>query len=325
MFLDKSGRLRTIWRFAIFFIGFFAIQAVVGIAAAIGYLAATGALQDLLKNPDLVSQSLVEIQMIAAIPLVAATVGLTLLCRRYLDWRSVASMGLVRPGRGLFDSVAGGLLFGTGLVLFAVGILWVTGALVWEGVSASLQTALLVPVLAAMAFFEEMTCRGYLLQNLVDIRRPVFGVVFTSLVFWILHSFNPAAWSSPIVAVNLFAAGVTLALAYLLSGNIWFPTALHFAWNFTQGVLFQLPISGIPADGLLDVRVSPESPTWLTGGDFGIEGSVLCTVAEVALSVVFGTILLKRGSARAEAASALPSDAAGNLDIEPELTPPLDS
>ena len=56
---------------------------------------------------------------------------------------------------------------------------------------------------------------------------------------------NPNAWSSPLIGVNLFGAGVLLALAYMLSGNIWFPTVVHFAWNFAQGVLLGIPVSGI--------------------------------------------------------------------------------
>src|SRR5262249_21607212 len=108
-------------------------------------------------------------------------------------------------------------------IVFLLG----TGCLVWEGVSGSPQTALLVPTFAVMAFFEEIVCRGYLLQNLVDIRRPVFGVLFSSTVFWLLHSLNPAAWSSPIVSLNLCGAGIVLALAYRTSGNIWFPRAMH--------------------------------------------------------------------------------------------------
>jgi len=66
-------------------------------------------------------------------------------------------------------------------------------------------------------------------------------------------------------------------LAYQVSGNLWFPTALHFAWNFCQGVVFQLPVSGIRTDGLIDVWVAPTAPLWLTGGAFGLEGSALIT------------------------------------------------
>jgi hypothetical protein len=160
------------------------------------------------------------------------------------------------------------------------------GGFIWHGFSASYQTALLIPTFIVMAFTEEIVCRGYLYQNLIDIRRPWFGLFFSSTIFWLLHALNPAVWSSPIIAVNLFGAGVTLALAYRVSGNIWYPTAAHFGWNFAQGVLFQVPVSGIKTDGLCDVQIVESAPRWLTGGAFGIEGSLLGTAAEVAMSLV---------------------------------------
>jgi hypothetical protein len=141
---------------------------------------------------------------------------------------------------------------------------------------------------------EEILCRGYLLQNLIDIGRPRFGILFSSTIFCLLHAWNPAAGSSPIVAINLFGAGVTLALAYRVSRNIWYPTAAHFGWNFTQGVLFQVPVSGIKTDGLFDVSLVATAHTWLTGGAFGIEGSILATVAEIGMSLVLLRVLLRQ-------------------------------
>jgi hypothetical protein len=110
----------------------------------------------------------------------------------------------------------------------------------------------------------------------------------------LLHALNPAAWTSPVVSVNLFGAGVALALAYRASGNIWFPTAMHFGWNFSQGVLFEVPVSGLRTDGLLDVQLIETAPIWLTGGKFGIEGSVLATIAEIWMSVLLAGMLLKQ-------------------------------
>jgi membrane protease YdiL (CAAX protease family) len=216
-----------------------------------------------------------------------------LLCRRFLDRRSIWSVGLNLSAVG-FGEIPCGLLFGSVPIVLVIGVLIAVGGLSWVGVSASLQTALLVPTLIVMAFNEEILCRGYLYQNLIDVRRPWFGIWFTSAIFWILHSLNPNAWSSPFIAINLFLAGVILALAYRLSGNIWFPTALHFGWNLAQGVLFEVPVSGIVTDGLIDVRIVESAPVWLTGGKFGIEGSAVSTIAETCMSVVLAWLVIKR-------------------------------
>jgi membrane protease YdiL (CAAX protease family) len=297
-FLDKSGRLRTAWRFAVFLLGFLLVQLGVGLMLVIGVLvflfAAGKQLSSLNLNPDSIEAYTVTLQIIAALPMALGSFGFVWACRRFLDRRSIWSLGLVRPGRGLTESVPGGLLLGTVPMLLAICVLLAAGGLAWDGVSASLQTALLVPTFVVMAFTEEIVCRGYLLQNLIDIGRPRFGICLSSAIFWLLHGLNPAAWSSPIVAINLFGAGVTLALAYCVSRNIWFPTAAHFGWNFAQGVLFQVPVSGIKTDGLFDVHVVATAPTWLTGGQFGIEGSILATLAELAMSLGLGYVLLRR-------------------------------
>ena len=297
-FCDQSGRLRTVWRFLIFGFGFLVVQIGVNIALLIGivvYLLAVGESLDSFDfSPQSVAVYTVTLQIIATLPMTLSTLGLVWLCRRFLDRRSLSSLGLVRPGKAPSESVAGGLMLGILPIVIAIGILLVSGGLAWDGVSASLQTGLLVPAFIVMAFFEEIVCRGYLLQNLIDIGRPKFGIWFSSTIFWLLHALNPDAWSSPIVSINLFGAGVTLALAYHVSGNIWFPTAAHFGWNFAQGVLFQVPVSGIKTDGLFDVHIVDSAPTWLTGGRFGIEGSILATLAELCMSLVLIRVLLRR-------------------------------
>jgi hypothetical protein len=297
LFLDETRRLRTCWRFVLFGFGFLFVQIVVSLVVGVGfvvYLIATGdSPNGLLVDPKLLEKWTIPLQIIAAVPMTLGTLGCVLICRRYLDRRSIWSLGLGRPKRGFATCLTVGFMAGFGPVVFVIGLLLLVGGLKWTGFSGSLQTVLLIPTFVVMAFFEEILCRGYLLQNLIDVRRPWFGVIFTSLVFWLLHGLNPAAWSSPLIGLNLFGAGVTLALAYRVGGNIWFPTAMHFGWNLAQGVVFEVPVSGLHTDGLIDVRLAEGASVWLTGGDFGMEGSALTTLAEIWLSVLLGGLLLK--------------------------------
>ena len=208
-FLDETRRLRTAWRLAIFGSGFVMVQLGIGIASVIClaiYLAATGSsLNSLAKDPRFLDEWILPLSMLTAVPMTLCDLGLVLLCRRFLDRRSVWSLGLVRPGRSLTNSLAGGLVFGSFPVVMVILTLLAAGGVTWQGVSPSAQTALLVPVLLVMAFNEEIVCRGYLLQNLIDVGRPRFGIIFSSTIFWILQSLNPAAWSSPLIPLNLLA------------------------------------------------------------------------------------------------------------------------
>ncbi len=83
-------------------------------------------------------------------------------------------------------------------------------------------------------------------------------------------------------------AGLWLAVAYTRTRTLWFPLGIHFAWNYTQGALLGFPVSGItkiaPAP-LVQITIA-DAPAWLTGGDYGIEGGLACTVALI-ISTVF--------------------------------------
>jgi membrane protease YdiL (CAAX protease family) len=297
---DEPRRLRTIWRFLIFGAGFVVCQLVLGIGVAfvwLIWLLARGQLTgplDPVKLEAMLYESLPALTAASALPSAAMSLGWCALCRRYLDRRRVATMGLVRLEHGLTKGILPGFLFGmTPIVLAALGLSAI-GAYFFVGFSVPAQALYMAPAFVLLAFQEEILFRGYLFQNLLDIRRPVTGYVCTSLAFWIVHAFNPAAWSSPFASVNLFGAGVVLAAAYQLSRNIWFPTAMHFAWNFAQGVLFSIPVSGMALEGFVRLERNHASSDWLTGGPFGLEGSPVVTVMEVAMGVVLFGLLRSR-------------------------------
>ena len=60
----------------------------------------------------------------------------------------------------------------------------------------------------------------------------------------------------------------------MLTRSLWLPMGLHAAWNFTQGEIFDVPVSGLSEHGLLNAKLS--GPALLSGGSFGLEASVIC-------------------------------------------------
>ena len=92
----------------------------------------------------------------------------------------------------------------------------------------------------------------------------------------------------------MIGAGVILALAYIISGNIWFPTALHFGWNFAQGVLLSIPVSGLAIDGFFRLQASPSAPQYLTGGEFGLEASAATTLVELVMIALLVAVAARR-------------------------------
>ena len=202
----------------------------------------------------------------------------TWLARRLFDRRSFRSLGFEPGGLAGRDLLIGfflpGLLFG---LIFAVeralGWIRVEGWL-WDsrpalGVLAVVGGSL--AVFAVVAFYEELTFRGYYLYNLTDGLGLGPAVLLSSLVFALAHAGNPfASWTS---TIGLIAAGLFLAYACLRTRRLWLPIGLHLGWNFFQGTVFGFPVSGTTAPGLLLQRA--EGPQLLTGGGFGPEAGLI--------------------------------------------------
>ena len=262
-FNDETGRLRTAFRLGIFGTGFLALYTVVSTVILIAVLAYWIGVEHRPFEQTLQNLTGAEWELLTALslPLALVTYGWVWICRRYIDKRDMASIGVRRPKEGWVVSMGLGLLAGMLPIVLSVAVLFATGEYTAIAMgTVTVQNLVLVPALVLAAFVEEITCRGYLLQNFVDIRRPWLGLVLSNLIFWLMHAANPHVWSSPVIALNLFFAGVLLSLAYLVSGNLWFPTAVHFGWNFCQGVVFGIPISGIEMQGWLNVTEREGQP-----------------------------------------------------------------
>jgi len=271
----EERRLRAGWRL----LGYGGIVVICLIVA--GSLAAL--LQAGTDFPPAVDQAIVSGWYLAA------ALPATWLARRILDRRPFLDLGLHARSGWWLD-----LLFGIGLgglLMAAVfGAEWALGwlridAVAWEtaggqSVLRSLTGALLLYVVVALN--EEIAVRGYVLQNLAQGLNMVWAVLFSSLIFGLLHAANPfATWQS---TLYLVMAGVFLAAGYLATGALWLPIGLHLGWNFFQGTVFGFPVSGTAGFHLISQTVS--GPSWATGGHFGPEAGVM-GLAAMAVGIVF--------------------------------------
>ncbi len=149
-------------------------------------------------------------------------------------------------------------------------------------VGKDLMMSLALLILAGA--FEELVYRGYAFQTLLRGVSPIVPILFLSVFFAAGHWNNPSR--TVFSTVNTVLAGVWLSVAYLKTRSLWFPTALHFGWNWVMGAVFGLPVSGlfIPQHPILNS--TGEAPLWLTGGSYGPEGGA-ATTAIVIASIIF--------------------------------------
>jgi membrane protease YdiL (CAAX protease family) len=169
-----------------------------------------------------------------------------------------------------------GWLVGMGILLLAALALALPGYYSVQGSNpgASLLTPLLVLGIGA-GVGEEIVARGILFRAVEECFGTWVALVLSAALFGLGHIANPNAtwWSSLAIAVE---AGLLLGMAFAWTRSLWFVIALHAAWNFTQGPILGIAVSGIAVDGLL--KSTLQGPPMLSGGEFGAEASILTLV-----------------------------------------------
>jgi len=136
----------------------------------------------------------------------------------------------------------------------------------------------------AVALNEEMLTRGYILNNLMTSMNKYWALVVSAVIFALFHSLNSNL--SLLAMVNLFLAGVLLGATYIFTKNLWFPISLHLFWNFFQGPILGYSVSGQKTESIFKVNLTGNSS--INGGEFGFEGSMVCTIM---LVMAIGLIL----------------------------------
>jgi membrane protease YdiL (CAAX protease family) len=189
-----------------------------------------------------------------------------------------------------------GLLLGGLLFSGVVAVLASVGAYSLEAVGSlgdlGAAVASMLPKILAGALIEELLFRLLALRLLERSFGTVWALAISSLIFGLAHLGNAGA--TPLIGITLgIESGLLLGAAYLLTRRVWLCTALHFAWNFAQGAVFSIAVSGLSGDGWL--RGSLTGPTWLTGGVFGAEASIVSFVLCLAATGILLTLAHRNG------------------------------
>lgn len=209
-----------------------------------------------------------------------------ILYARFVERRPLRSLGFTRKGAA---SYVEGFATGIAMLAAAVGICCACGSLHFDGVSAHVSVGILAVWLVGFMFQgmeEEIALRGFFLTGASTRIPTIAAVVLNSVVFAVLHIFNSGISATAIFNLTLF--GVFASLYFLRTDNIWGVGALHSAWNFAQGNLFGIPVSGMGSEVSV-LRFSPAGSRMINGGEFGLEGGLAVTavLAAATLLVVF--------------------------------------
>ena len=211
-----------------------------------------------------------------------------------LRWRKLplSLLGMSLRGRGK-DLLAG---LGIAVLLYAVGfgtslLMGTVEIASVEWVPRDLLGTLLFFLLVAVT--EEVMLRGFVLGRMLSAGMNRFVALFlSSALFSAMHLFNPNFALLPFV--NILLAGCLLGASFLYTRNLCFPVVLHWFWNWLQGPVLGYEVSGMDSgETLLTLRLTGSD--LLTGGSFGFEGSLLCTVLLVVGTLAIVAYYERRG------------------------------
>lgn len=224
-----------------------------------------------------------------AVGMAVIVMGVYVAWGRLIERREVTELSLRGAGR----EWAIGALIGAGLYTGCVLLLMALGMYRIEGLN---PVSFMIPA-AAMAIkssvFEELAFRGVLFRSVEEMAGSWIAIVVSSLVFGLLHLINPEATITGAIYIAI-EAGLLLAAAYLVTRRLWIAIGFHMAWNYVQSAVFSGVVSGsVSTPGLFKDRI--EGPSFITGGDFGMEQSVFALVLCTTAGIVMLVMAMRRG------------------------------
>src|SRR6185369_8520035 len=282
IFINAFGRLRSGWRLLIFILVLMALLFLLATVLRVAYFAWVQ-VGPTVPHADFIADVIFRLTMMLA------ALGAGYVCVRWLEGLPWRSLGLtIHPG-WLRDLLLG-CVIGFASLAIAVIIATAAGGLRFSFAGSAMMGAIMrafistTPLLFVAALAEEALFRGYALQTLTRAQVAWFGLLLTSVPFGLVHLSNPNVVPG-VTFANTAIAGIWLGAAYLRTRSLWFPLGVHWSWNWALGWFFGLPISGINlvANPLLEAQDS--GPKWLTGGSYGIEGGVACSLVLILFTV----------------------------------------
>ena len=269
---------RAGWRFLLFFtIAFLSAKAIYWGLVAFGYQEPAGGWT--------ATGLLVDGLLTVVATLVAMAVMARLERRTFADyglpfrWRSASRFGL---------GVLWGFLGSTAVLLLIV----LSGGASFHGLAlrgTQLVSSLGVwaATMLVLGLAEELLYRGYPLATFAGAMGFWPAAVLLSLLFGAAHLTKPHETAMDIASIVFF--GLFWCFTVRRTGDIWFAAGFHAMSDYADLVLYAAPNTGnggLAVPGHL-FEISFTGPTWLTGGQCGMEASVFSFVAVAAMWLLF--------------------------------------
>lgn len=205
---------------------------------------------------------------------------------RCFEKRSLSSMGF--RSRGVVSEYFTGILIGAFLFSAVVGLGYIIGAFKFEGFAGGNIAMIILYFFGYIiqGMSEEVLIHGYYMTSVSRSTSTSYALLSSSLMFALLHWGNNGIGIIPFINLVLF--GLVMGIYVLKRGNIWGACAIHSLWNFMEGNVFGLSVSGMSKSPSVFSFVPKDGVENITGNAFGPEGGLLVTlILFLALGAVF--------------------------------------
>ncbi len=215
---------------------------------------------------------------------------------RYVEKRSIASIGLKKEGaliKFFTGFIIGFILFAVViLILFISGSVEVNQASTYKiGASALGSILIVLPGWIVQSSTEEILSRGWLMNVIGAKYNAALGLFVSSILFGLLHLANNEV--SILAIINIVLVGLLFGLYVIKTEDLWGACGMHAAWNWAQGNIFGLEVSGssVNAGSLMDLEL--KGSALFTGGKFGPEAGIATTIV-LTLGIIILLILVRK-------------------------------
>ncbi|MBQ7907088.1 MAG: CPBP family intramembrane metalloprotease [Clostridia bacterium] len=204
----------------------------------------------------------------------AATIAAAIFYCKKFEKRPISSMGIRKEG-AFFEYLIG-VGIGTLMMGLTYLIAYLTGSVdisVSEYISPIIILFFLGFVVQGAS--EEILVRGYLMISLARDTKVFVAILLSSLFFGLMHLGNPNF--GVIGFINIILFGVFLGIYVFKRGSLWGACAIHTMWNFIQGNVFGVSVSGLGIMPSFFTTTVNEGKDLISGGAFGLEGGIAST------------------------------------------------
>lgn len=293
IFKNKYNELRSGWKIIIVVLSYQLMQLIILIIG--GGIISIVVVNSRNRNftPEQINMEVMSILNSGAGRFVSQIIGLLCLILvlyiilKTIDRKRFRDIGFTFISRDTGTDLIYGLFMGAVSMTVIFIILLITN-------NIKLDRGLLYPVFSMSTLFglisfvivgisEELLSRGYCINALNVMGKPWMSVIISSVIFSLLHLLNPNLRVFGLL--NIALVGILFGYMYLKTNNLWMPIGYHITWNYFQGDIFGLPVSGLNQKGVYNI--STYTDNLLTGGNFGPEAGILATII-----IIMGILLI---------------------------------